>query len=78
MGDYLKLTSDAKEWEPNSLKFEELESQLVNRYGELKEGKTSKVQQLFLTVTNRDLYEPFEDLCHIDKASWNMELSEPC
>ena len=43
VGDYLKLTSDAKEWEPNSSKFEELESRLVNRYGELKEGVTSKV-----------------------------------
>ena len=62
MGDYLELTSDAEEWEPNSSKFEELESWLVDRYGKLKESVTSKVRQLFLMVTNRVFYEPFQHL----------------
>ena len=61
-GDYLELTSDASEWEPNSTRFSELESRLIDRYGELKEGITSNIRQLFPVVTDRDLYKPFRKL----------------
>ena len=59
MGDYLELTSDASEWDPHSTRFSELESRLVDRYGELKDGITPNVRNLFMTLTERDLYEPF-------------------
>ena len=50
------------EWDPQSTRFRDLESQLVDRYGELREGVTSDVRNLFATVTDRDLYEPFRKL----------------
>jgi hypothetical protein len=61
-GEYLELTAETPSWDPNSLMFSQLESRLVDQYGELVERLVGHPRQLFMLTTDDHLHDPFRQL----------------
>jgi hypothetical protein len=78
-GEYLELTAETppSSWDPNSLMFTQLESRLVDQYGELVEQPVGHPRQLFMLTTDERLHDPFRrlrisaaDISHLCEFSW--------
>jgi hypothetical protein len=62
-GEYLELTAETPSWDPNSLMFSQLESRLVDQYGELVDRLVGHPRQLFMMTTDDHLqHNPFRQL----------------
>jgi hypothetical protein len=77
--DYLELTSDSPEWDPHSSMFNELERNLMDRNGKLKEQPRTHPRQLFVTNLESHYDEPFRKFKMAAIVSkrlgpWNAEL----
>lgn len=78
-GDYVELTADTPTWDPNSMIFNDLETRLVNEYGEIVERPAAHPRQLFMVATDASLHEPFRKLkvfATVTKrpGAWNAEF----
>jgi hypothetical protein len=61
-GEYLELTAETPSWDPNSMMFSQLESRLVDQYGELVDRPVGHPRQLFMMTTDDHLHDPFRQL----------------